>query len=111
MPVSLAVNPFATITALAERSVEGVAEKRGISIDYKTRNGISDSLTCLLDPGSYPQHPIFHDQSPTKEAEDIMYDSANSESGGIIFTEVMKGFIHLGDDTDDFEVVSYESRE
>jgi len=44
IPVSLAANPFATITALAERSVEGVAEKKGISIDYKTRNGISDNL-------------------------------------------------------------------
>jgi hypothetical protein len=46
IPVSLAANPFATITALAERSVEGVAEKKGISIDYETRNGISDNLTC-----------------------------------------------------------------
>ena len=46
IPVSLAANPFATITALTERSVEGVAEKKGISIDYETRNGISDNLTC-----------------------------------------------------------------
>jgi hypothetical protein len=38
-----------------------------------------------------------------------MHDSANSESGGIVFTEVMKGFIHLGDDTDDFDVASYKA--
>ena len=39
VPTALGVNPFATITALAERSVEGVAEKKGIKIDYETKNG------------------------------------------------------------------------
>ena len=39
VPTALGVNPFATITALAERSVEGVAEKKGIRIDYETKNG------------------------------------------------------------------------
>lgn len=39
IPLALGANPFATITALAERSVEEVAKERGIRIDYKTRNG------------------------------------------------------------------------
>jgi choline dehydrogenase-like flavoprotein len=39
VPTALGVNPFATITALAERSVEGVAKKKGIEIDYETKNG------------------------------------------------------------------------
>src|SRR5579871_1687672 len=39
VPTALGVNPFATITALAERSVEGVAAKKGIKIDYDTKNG------------------------------------------------------------------------
>ena len=39
IPLALGVNPFATITALAERSVEGVAKKKGIQIDYDTTNG------------------------------------------------------------------------
>jgi hypothetical protein len=39
VPASLGVNPFATITAFAERSVELAAEKFGLLIDYETRNG------------------------------------------------------------------------
>jgi hypothetical protein len=39
VPSALGVNPFATITALAERSAELVAEKGGIHIDYDTQNG------------------------------------------------------------------------
>ena len=39
VPAAVGVNPFATITALAERSVELMAEKFGITIDYETKNG------------------------------------------------------------------------
>jgi choline dehydrogenase-like flavoprotein len=39
VPAALGVNPFATITALAERSIEAVARKKGIEIDYDTKNG------------------------------------------------------------------------
>lgn len=39
VPAALGVNPLATITALAERSVSGVAEEKGLTIDYETRKG------------------------------------------------------------------------
>lgn len=39
IPAALGVNPFATITALAERSVELVAQKHGVTIDCTTPNG------------------------------------------------------------------------
>ena len=39
VPAALGVNPFSTITALAERSVELTARKRGIDIDITTMNG------------------------------------------------------------------------
>ena len=39
VPLALGANPFATITALAERSVEKVAEEGGLRIDYETKNG------------------------------------------------------------------------
>jgi len=41
IPAALGVNPFATITALAERSVEGVAKEKDITIDYESKNGNS----------------------------------------------------------------------
>ena len=39
VPLALGANPFATITALAERSVEEVAKEGSIKIDYETKNG------------------------------------------------------------------------
>lgn len=39
IPTPLGANPFATITALAERSVELIAKEEGINIDYETKNG------------------------------------------------------------------------
>jgi choline dehydrogenase-like flavoprotein len=44
VPAALGVNPFATITALAERSVAGVAQSKGIEIDYESKNGSLRSL-------------------------------------------------------------------
>jgi choline dehydrogenase-like flavoprotein len=41
VPAALGVNPFATITALAERSVELAAKKLDIEIDFDTKNGKS----------------------------------------------------------------------
>lgn len=39
VPAALGVNPFATITALAERSVEKIADDFHIEVDLKTKNG------------------------------------------------------------------------
>ena len=40
IPTALGANPFATITAIAERTVEKLAERHGLSIDYDTKNGM-----------------------------------------------------------------------
>lgn len=59
IPSALGVNPFATITALAERSVEAMAKRSGIVIDYETKNGNSIHpccelwLTCRRTSGSF----------------------------------------------------------
>lgn len=39
VPLALGANPFATITALAERSVGEIAKEAGIHIDYETQKG------------------------------------------------------------------------
>ncbi len=41
IPTALGANPFATITALAERSVKYKVDQMGLEIDYPTRNGKS----------------------------------------------------------------------
>jgi hypothetical protein len=47
IPASLGVNPFATITALAERSVELIAKGHGINIDYETKNGMLTKMRIM----------------------------------------------------------------
>jgi hypothetical protein len=47
VPAALGVNPFATITALAERTVEKIAEEHGFDIDYETRNGETQPSTYV----------------------------------------------------------------
>jgi hypothetical protein len=42
IPAALGVNPFATITTLAECSVECVAAKMGITINYDMKNSSLD---------------------------------------------------------------------
>jgi hypothetical protein len=42
VPLALKVNPFATITALAERSVEYAAKNLGATIDFDTKNWLID---------------------------------------------------------------------
>jgi len=47
IPTALAVNPLATITALAERSVAGIARANGIAINYYLENCTSPALSIL----------------------------------------------------------------
>lgn len=48
IPAAVGVNPLATITAFAERSVELAARKYGIDIDYETKNRGSTSGFLLF---------------------------------------------------------------
>ena len=47
IPAALGVNPFATITAFAERSVEEVAKEKGIEIGYGAKNGDSREFNLM----------------------------------------------------------------
>jgi choline dehydrogenase-like flavoprotein len=98
VPAALGVNPFATITALAERAVELIAEKRHIQIDYETANGI-------LDLFGKPAFPVLNNTSLEGTVEMISNASYN-HTAGIGFTEVMSGFIHIGDDVKDFDLAT-----
>jgi hypothetical protein len=100
IPTALGGNPFATITALAERSMEIYARREGLQI--------STLKNEPLDLFGLPQHPHDDSQrvwSPDEEEESASISSAmmaimaaqRLDNGGIGFTEVMSGFIHRDD--------------
>ncbi|KAM0556073.1 hypothetical protein ACHAPJ_006061 [Fusarium lateritium] len=102
VPAAVGVNPFATITALAERSVELAAKRFGIEIDYKTKNG-------ELDLFGVPAHPLPQKKDMRKLANTIAKAEDNGQAG-INFSEVMSGYIHAGNEIKDFDVAAKIAR-
>ncbi|KAI0135722.1 FAD/NAD(P)-binding domain-containing protein [Daldinia grandis] len=99
IPTALGANPFATITALAERSVDHYVKDRGLTIDM-TQNKV-------LDLFGTPEHKHRHGKSSWKEQVEETQETAklNSATKAIVsarrmnesgfgFTEVMTGHIH-----------------
>lgn len=74
VPLSLAVNPLLTISAISERAMALLAEERGWAIDYA-----SDPPTPAPDP------------------------EAGSDAPGLRFTETMKGWFSTGVTDEDWE--------
>ncbi|KZL72550.1 glucose-methanol-choline oxidoreductase [Colletotrichum incanum] len=101
VPAALGVNPFATITALAERSVEKVAEDFGIKIDLKKKNG---SLNLFAEP-AHNQFELDDDNLQVAKVREIIKTARDDKTPGIAFTEMMDGWIHFGEDAEslDFE--------
>ena len=100
VPTALGVNPFATITALAERSVKAAADREGLSINYTELNG-------LLDLYAPPKHAQDMEDD-LQHAYDIIQAAKNSAEKGIGFAEVMSGYIDCENNTEDYDV-AYES--
>ena len=96
VPTALGVNPFATITALAERSVEAAATRAGICIDYDRKNG---NLNLYGRP-AFPQAM----SQELSLAQQLIQKSINAKTQGIEFTELMSGFINTKDDVEDYHV-------
>ncbi|KAJ8125051.1 hypothetical protein O1611_g8589 [Lasiodiplodia mahajangana] len=109
IPASLGANPFATIAALAERSLDCYAKKNHLTISTE-ENGVLD----LFGSPKYPKYRRKHSpelkQQPVedKEEEDGIYHAHKSitsarrmKDGGFGFTEVMSGHIHRLHDGDD----------
>lgn len=108
IPTALGANPFATITALAERSVEAYVKDRGLKISEES-NGI---LNLFGEPKHQPRRWTGrravngHDERARSEcvdddddvsvdgAEHVIESAAAVQADGFGFTEVMSGFIH-----------------
>jgi hypothetical protein len=56
-----------------------------------------------------PKFPVLDDADLEATAK-LINVSKDGQSSGIGFTEVMSGFIHVGDDVDDFELATKIAR-
>ena len=95
IPTALGANPFATITAIAERSVEMLAEKHGLTINYDTKNG-------ELNLFGGPEHPL-PEVHIHKDAT-FVREALTKKKSGLEFTEIMEGHIHIGQYIEEYEV-------
>ncbi|KAI3532007.1 glucose-methanol-choline oxidoreductase [Colletotrichum costaricense] len=98
IPGAIGVNPFATITALAERSVDAHIHRRNLKI-HPNENGILD---LFGEPQFAPKES--HETAETEveikridEASSLIRHADQSKAGGFGFTEVMSGFVHRDD--------------
>ena len=116
IPGALGVNPLATITALAERSVEYAAHKLNLEINYKQKN---DILNLFGEPQFSLEKRMLRAQDAETLAVDTaatqIHDKSEVKANGFGFTEVMSGFIHVGDHLsgdckEDFETAAKTAR-
>ncbi|KAF2656879.1 FAD/NAD(P)-binding domain-containing protein [Lophiostoma macrostomum CBS 122681] len=98
LPTSLGVNPFATITALAERACDQLAISRQWTFN-ETPNGRLDLFGAPA-----KSFPLLD------EKHDMDYRRLHDQSDGASFTEIMDGFIYIGSNIDDFETANKVAR-
>ncbi|TVY17726.1 Cholesterol oxidase [Lachnellula arida] len=110
IPTALGVNPFATITALAERSVEHAARSIGQRIDLKTKN--NDVLDLFGEPHQHAEAKQQLDRRNTiriAAAIELVDETRASKANGFGFSEVMSGYIHIGDGIQGEKIENYET--
>ncbi|KAH8723205.1 hypothetical protein GQ44DRAFT_774258 [Phaeosphaeriaceae sp. PMI808] len=102
IPTSLGINPFATITALAERACDLLLREKKWEVD-ETENGKLDLSLCGNFSGN---SKVSYDEKPYLSH---CYNESNDRTG-VRFTEIMDGHIHVGDNIDDYEVAYNTAR-
>jgi hypothetical protein len=116
VPTALGVNPFATITALAERSIEHAAKYRILApIDLATKN---DILDLFAPPHQYTQEKKVLRRKDTKriaDAADLVKCTREAHVSGFGFSEVMSGYIHVekglnGEEIEDYQTAAKTAR-
>ncbi|RYN30962.1 hypothetical protein AA0115_g4594 [Alternaria tenuissima] len=98
IPTSLGVNPCATITALAERSCDLIAQERGWKTDHSSNGRLS--------PAKDPLVLVLPESTKT-----IRLNTIEDSIEGVRFEEVMRGHIHLGNHVSDFNDAEKVARE
>ncbi|KAI0866032.1 glucose-methanol-choline oxidoreductase [Xylaria cubensis] len=108
IPASLGANPFATITALAERSLDLYAQREQLNVSTEP-NGVLDLFGAPKHPKYRRKHSIqLERHSEDYEEDDGIYHAHKSiasarrmKDGGFGFTEVMSGHVHRLNKNDD----------
>lgn len=95
IPAALGVNPFATITALAERNIDLYARKHNLAI-REEKNDVLDFTRAPAHPYVDPHldHEDIAEQASIGEISALIANAKASRSPGLGFTEVMSGHIH-----------------
>lgn len=112
IPTALGCNPFATITALAERSVEHAAVQIlpiGQHIDYETKNAILD---LFGEPHQYAEGKRKlrrRDTENMTQACSTVAEARAVHTNGFGFSEVMSGFIHVGEGIEGDKIEDFET--
>ena len=92
------MNPCATITALAERSCDLIAQERGWKTDHSSNGRLS--------PAKDPLVLVLPESTKT-----IRLNTIEDSIEGVRFEEVMRGHIHLGNHVSDFNDAEKVARE
>ncbi|KAH6699057.1 hypothetical protein BKA61DRAFT_496631 [Leptodontidium sp. MPI-SDFR-AT-0119] len=110
IPTALGVNPFATITALAERSVEHAAKFRiKRKIDLETKN---DMLDLFGEPHQYAENKKVLQRKDTtgiRDATSLVKATREVKANGFGFSEVMSGYIHVGEGIEGDKIEDFET--
>ena len=114
VPTALGVNPFATITALAERVLQKYCETKELTIDWSP-NGLLNlfgkpghapdwgrklsSQACSMAPHEQREHQKEVDRFKAedwkiKTVSSLIDQAERAQKAGFGFTEVMSGFLH-----------------
>lgn len=110
IPTALGVNPFATITALAERSVEHAASFRvEREIDFVTKNETLDLFGKPFQISGENKHLRRTETKKIQEAYDLVNATRAAKATGFGFSEVMSGYIHVGDGIEGDKQEDYET--
>ncbi|KAF9881347.1 glucose-methanol-choline oxidoreductase [Colletotrichum karsti] len=98
IPGAIGVNPFATITALAERAVDAYIHRENLMI-HPNKNGILD---LFGEPKHAPKEErdteeLKNESEKIHQAKSLIHHANRAKAGGFGFTEVMSGFVHRDD--------------